>query len=187
MLFKKKTYTDQELVSYCSKNDRRAQEYLYKKYFSKSMSLMMYHVRDPEKSSEIVNHGFLKVFKNIEKINDPQALEAWINTIMMRTRADYFRKDSKYLRSVILEDPDDQSTDNTALSELYFNDIVKLIDKLPPASAEVFKLFAIEGYKHNEIAKQLGISVGTSKWHLSAARQKLKSLINEQYDIRDVG
>ncbi len=187
MLFRKKTYSEIELIAACSDNDRRAQEYLYRKYFSNMMGLMVYHVRDREKAMEIVNQGFLKVFKKINTVNDPKALGGWIKTTMMRTRADYFRSDAKYLRAVILEEPEDSRTESNTLSDLYFNDIVKLIEKLPPASAEVFRLFAIEGYKHNEIADKMGISTGTSKWHLSAARTRLKELIQEHYDIRDVG
>ncbi len=188
MLFRKKTYTDHDLVAGCSKNDRRYQERLYKRYFPKAMGLVMYHVKDQEKALEIVNQGFLKVFQKIQTIKDAQALEAWIKTIMMRTRADYFRKDSRYLRSVILEEATDDRTENNTLSNLYFKDIIRLLDHLPPATAEVFRLYAVEGYKHDEIGKHLGISAGTSKWHLSAARSKLRELIHEHYDTqRDVG
>lgn len=188
MLFRKKKYTDQDLVVGCSKNDRQYQEILYRKYFPKAMGLIMYHVGDKEKALEIVNQGFLKVFQKIHTIQDAQALEAWIKTIMMRTRSDYFRKDAKYLKAVILEEPKQERSENRTLNDLYFKDIIRLLDKLPPASAEVFRLYAVEGYKHQEIAQQLGISAGTSKWHLSAARQKLKELIQEYYDTqRDVG
>lgn len=188
MLFRKKSYTDHDLVDGCSKNDRRFQEILYKKYFPKAMGLMMYHVKDQDKSMEIVNQGFLKVFQKIDTIKDPQALEAWIRTVMMRTRSDYFRKDSKYLRAVILDEPQQERSENKTIDNLYFKDIIRLLDKLPPATAEVFRLYAVEGYKHNEIGEHLGISAGTSKWHLSAARQKLKELIKEFYDTqKDVG
>ncbi|MGK0389405.1 MAG: RNA polymerase sigma factor (sigma-70 family) [Maribacter sp.] len=188
MLFRKKTYTDHDLVAGCSKNDRQYQEILYRKYFPKAMGLIMYHVKDKEKSLDIVNQGFLKVFQKIDTIKDAQALEAWIKTIMMRTRSDYFRKDAKYLKAVILEEPRQERSENTTLNDLYFNDIIRLLDKLPPATAEVFRLYAVEGYKHKEIGERLGISEGTSKWHLSAARQKLKELIKEYYDTqRDVG
>ena len=188
MLFRKKTYTDQQLVKGCSENDRHYQELLYRKYFPKAMALMMYHVRDEEKAMDIINQGFLKVFQKIDTIKDPQALEAWIKTIMMRTRADYFRSNSKYLQAVILEEPSHQQTENNTMNNLYFQDIIRLLDKLPPATAEVFRLYAVEGYKHREISEKLGISAGTSKWHLSAARQKLKELIKEFYDTqKDVG
>jgi len=58
---------------------------------------------------------------------------------------------------------------------------MKLIELVPPASGDIFVLFAIEGYSHKEIAELKGISVGTSKWHLSEARKKLKSLILKTY------
>ena len=66
------------------------------------------------------------------------------------------------------------------LPELYFEDLLLLVDRLPDASREVFKLYAIEGFNHREIGENLKISDNTSKWHLSNARQKLKEMIAQQ-------
>jgi len=68
----------------------------------------------------------------------------------------------------------------TQLHSFYEDDILKMIDLLPNASANVFRLFALEGYTHAEIGDQLSISIGTSKWHLSEARKRLKGLIEKQ-------
>ncbi len=178
------------MVQGCAKNDRRAQEALYRKYFPKMMGLTMYLVKDREKSLEIVNQGFLRVYQKIHTFRGEGSLEGWIKTLMLRARADYFKKDNKYLSAIILDEVEDGRHENTTMNDMYYQDIVKLIDRLPAATAEVFRLYAIEGFKHAEIAEQLGISVGTSKWHLSAARQKLKELIGLYYNKetqRDVG
>ncbi|MBI5913899.1 MAG: RNA polymerase sigma factor, partial [Bacteroidetes bacterium] len=85
----------------------------------------------------------------------------------------------KYLHFLVFEERDEPVHSSPA-SQLYLEDILKMVDALPPASAEVFRLYAIEGYSHAEIGERLGISDGTSKWHLATARQKLKQMIYQQ-------
>lgn len=127
----------------------------------------------------IVNNGFLRVFKKIELYSFKGSLEGWIRRIVWHSLADYFREKQKYIHFLTLEDWDMPEAGG-ADRQLFAEDILNLMDSLPPVSAEVFRLYAIEGYTHVEIGKQLGISDGTSKWHLSMARQKLRKLIEAQ-------
>jgi len=92
--------------------------------------------------------------------------------------SDYFKKESKYLQFLVFEEKDD-STQEKAHSELFAEDLLRIVDTLPPSTQKVFRLYAIDGYTHVEISKQLEISVGTSKWHLSNARKILKRLIDK--------
>ena len=84
---------------------------------------------------------------------------------------------------MVLEERD-KPLQETALSNLYMEDLLKLVERLPPATQNVFNLYAIEGFTHVEIGKKIGISEGTSKWHLATARKKLKKLI-EQNQVMD--
>lgn len=81
----------------------------------------------------------------------------------------------------------ENATKPSVVSKLNEEDILKLIDQLPPASARVFMAYAIQGYTHKEIAEQKGISIGTSKWHLSEARKKLQILILNIDSNRNAG
>lgn len=182
MLFKKKSYTDADLIRGCIKNNRRYQERLYKKYFKLALSCVQPYTSDKEEVLSIINQGFLKVFQNIHQVKDSQSLGNWIKTIMQRTRVDAYRNQRKYLEHIVLEMPLQQTNKETTTTQLYVKDIIHFLDQLPPSSAEVFRQYAIEGFKHKEIARNLGISEGTSKWHLSAAREKLKQLINNHYN-----
>ena len=135
---------------------------------------------------EILNNGFLRVFKKIGTFEFKGSLEGWIRQIIRHAISDYFKSNQQYLENVLLNEPEtaqahqkDQNTEG-AFENLYFEDLLKIVDLLPPATREVFRLFAIEGYNHAEISEQLGISVGTSKWHLSTAREKLRALILEE-------
>ena len=176
-----KTYSEQDLVAGCVRNERRFQELLYRQYFPKMMSMCMRYTNDRDIAMQIVNNGFLRVFKKINQFSFKGSLEGRIRRLVYHSVSDYFKKHSKYVRFLVLEERDD-SIRQTALDDLYFQDVLSLVDMLPAATKEVFRLFAIEGYSHAEIAKRQGISVGTSKWHLSAARKRLKELLEQNKD-----
>ena len=172
-IFGKKNYTEEELVSGCVDNDRRAQEALYKRFFPEMMRMCMRHTRDENKAIEIVNTGFLRVFKKIHTFAFKGSLEGWVRRLVFHSMADYFRENSKYAYFLVFEEKDEQVSEKC--HEPFFEeDILTVVRNLPPVSQEVFRLYAIEGYSHAEIGALLGISEGTSKWHLSTARQRLR-------------
>ncbi len=178
MLFKKQ-YSEIELIEGCLENSRRHQEVLYKRYFPKMMSMCMRYAGDQDKAMEIVNNGFLRVFKKLDTFAHKGSFEGWIRRIVYHAISDYYKKESRYLKFIVLEDHD-RDIPTQALDHMYYEDILALVDQLPSKSQQVFKLFAIEGYTHDEIGKMLGISDGTSKWHLSNARKQLKQSLKKK-------
>lgn len=178
---KPEQFTDQELVEGCLKNDRLYQEMLYRKFFPAMMRMCMRYTQDRDKALEIINTGFLRVFKKLDKYSFSGSLEGWIRRLVFHSLSDYFKKHSKPVHFLEIEDRD-APISSQAMQNLYLEDIMKLVDYLPNATREVFILYAIEGYTHAEVGAKLGISEGTSKWHLSAARKKLKQLINKHYN-----
>lgn len=145
------------------------------------MRMVMRFTQDNEEAMEIINNGFLRVFKKLHTFSFNGSLEGWIRRLVFHSVSDYFKKHSKAVYFLDLEDRDAPQRDS-ALDNLYLEDVMKLVDLLPDASKEVFYLYAVEGYNHREIAEMLGISAGTSKWHLSNARTKLKQLIRTYYN-----
>jgi len=125
----------------------------------------------------ILNEGFLKVFQNIGKYENKGSFEGWIRRICFRCLSDHFRKEKSYVQFLVFEDFDKREKTN-ALNDIYYEELVQLIELLPSTTAKVFRLYAIDGFKHREIAEQLNISEGTSKWHLSEARSKMRNLID---------
>ncbi len=168
--------TEKELVDGCIRNDRACQELLYKKYFSRMMSMVFRYTEDREVAMEIVNNGFLRVFKKLDTFGFKGSLEGWIRKLVYHSVSEYFKKHSKYLQFLVFEEKEEQTEDHT-LSQLFVEDILKLVETLPPATKEVFRLYAIEGFSHIEISKEVNISIGTSKWHLSTARKQLQQLL----------
>jgi RNA polymerase sigma factor (sigma-70 family) len=182
LLFGKKNYTERELVEGCTANDRRAQEVLYRRFFPEMLRMCLRYTRDEDTAIEIVNNGFLRVFKKIHTFAFKGSLEGWVRRLVYHSMADYYRDNSRYLHFLVLEERD-ESVPERGHEGFFEEDILRAVRTLPPTSQEVFRLYAIEGYSHAEIAQNLHMSEGTSKWHLSTARQKLRDLLNRQWGL----
>ena len=129
---------------------------------------------------EALNTGFYKVFKNIERYDPAQAsLYTWIRTIVINSCLDLTGTKEKNMVSQELTEAIDASVDPEVISKLSAARLLEIIRKLPAATQTVFNLFIMEGYSHREIAGLLNISEGTSKWHVSDARKKLQTIIND--------
>lgn len=180
--FGKKSYTEQELVAGCAANERRAQEALYRLFFPEMLRMCMRYTRDEDTAIEIVNNGFLRVFKKIHTFAFKGSLEGWVRRLVYHSMADYYRDNARYLHFLVLEEHD-KAVPERGHETFFEEDILRAVRTLPPTSQEVFRLYAIEGYSHAEIAQNLHMSEGTSKWHLSTARQKLRDLLNHQWGL----
>lgn len=131
---------------------------------------------------EALNTGFYKVFKNIQLYDPARAsLYTWIRTIIINSCLDLNGKKEKNMSSQELTDAIDVAVDPEVISRLSAARLLEIIRKLPAATQTVFNLFVMEGYSHKEIAVLLDISEGTSKWHVSDARKKLQTIINEAH------
>jgi RNA polymerase sigma-70 factor (ECF subfamily) len=173
---KPEDYTEKELVEGCVSNDRWLQEALYRRFFPAMLRMCRRYTDQDEEAMEIINTGFLRVFQKIHLYHFSGSLEGWIRRLIFHSIADYYRQRDRKLHFLDLEDRDAPVPEGV-LSRLYCEDLLQLVERLPGATQEVFWLFAVEGLTHQEIAARLGISEGTSKWHLSNARQKLKALM----------
>lgn len=181
-----KTYSEQEIIQGCRENNRRFQEILYRTYFDTMMRMVNRYTTDEDKAIEILNNGFMKVFKKIETFRNEGSFEGWIRRIVYHSISDFFKKESGYLKFIVLEEAEKDEPQN-ALNGLYYGDLLQIINALPDRSRQVFSLYAVEGYSHKEIADQLEISEGTSKWHLSNAREQLKKLLESRMNRHYAG
>jgi RNA polymerase sigma-70 factor (ECF subfamily) len=141
----------------------------------------MRYSRDKDSASEALNMGFLKILKNLSTYRPEIPFKTWIRRIMVNTLIDEYRKLKREREKVTYVeeyfDKSDFSEVNEALSRINCKQILDQVAQLPDATKKVFNLYAIDGYSHKEIGDLLNISEGTSKWHLNAARQKLKEYI----------
>src|ERR1700712_2274883 len=169
-----------QLAKGCMNNDRTAQEALYKLFYADMLRVCHNYLPDKELAKEAFNSGFLKVFQSIKNFDiEKGELGGWIRKIMIYTSIDLCRKELKFTSlSLVDQDQDDDFfIQASALEKLYFEDILVKIRTLPYATQTVFNLYEMDGFTHKEIAEQLNISEGTSRWHLAEAKKKLRMLL----------
>jgi RNA polymerase sigma-70 factor (ECF subfamily) len=174
----------ESLLQGCLANDRGAQEKLYKKYYGKMMGMCMRYLRNADDAVEVLNAGFLKVFQNLHRYNRQGLFEAWLYSIVRNAIIDQIRSRVKH-KEETLQETHEQTVgcEPNVLQQLYAKDLLELLQQLPETSRLVFNMFAIEGFKHDEIASILGISTGTSKWHVSEARRILKESLEQDKSV----
>jgi RNA polymerase sigma-70 factor (ECF subfamily) len=170
-----------ELIKDCINRNRRAEYDLYKLTYRYLMSICIRYSRDEDTAKEALNIGFLKILNNLSKYNTEAPFKTWIRRIMINTLVDEFRKQKHHESKIQYVEEYDESSYaelNKVIEKIDGAEIYAVINRLPPASKEVFNLYVIDGYSHKEISELLNISEGTSKWHLNAARNKLKDLLD---------
>jgi len=161
------------------------------------MSVCDCYANNEEDAVEILNDGFLKIFKEIYRYqpayaNEINSFKGWLRKIMVYTAIDHFRKNQKHrivgeLDVSLVYTP---ANEENGLDKLSYDEIIGFIQQLSPAYKTVLNLFIIEGFSHEEIAKQLEISVGTSKSNLAKARKQLQKILytqNKTTLVRNVG
>ncbi len=166
------------LIEGCIKGEERSQMELYRQYYSYGMGICLRYARKRELAVEMLNDGFLKVFTKIEQYDAKHAFRPWLRRILVNAAIDHYRK---YKRDQEEEAPAVRpagTSYNEALDNLAFEDLLEIMQVLPPAYRMVFNLYVVEGHTHAEIAKQLNISIGTSKSNLAKARLKIKEQLS---------
>ncbi len=183
LAFKSDKSGNEELIAGCIKGKRRHQKKLYELFHGKMMAVCLRYTNNYEEARDVLTEGFMKVFKNLHRYKPSHSLDSWMKRIMINTAIDHYRKNKKHSQQVDLEYASNESGPNDAnpISSLTAQEILQLVQKLPPAYRTVFNLYAIEGYNHREIGELLGISEGTSKSNLAKARGKLKKMIAQKH------
>lgn len=179
------------LVAACKKKDPAAQKCLFDQYQRKVMTLCLRYLKDKEKALELMNEIFMKIFSKIHLYKEEINFEGWMMRVAANTVIDYVRKDKQYRQQFITTDdfsfygyPDESEEGDISewwerALEIPSAVLFEMIYNLPPATRIVFNLYVIEGFSHKEITRRMGISEGTSKWHLSNARKLLKEKIRQ--------
>lgn len=168
----------EELINGCIRNERSAQERLYKLFYPRMMALVRRYIDHDEQAEEVINNGFLRAFQKVSQYTFQGSFEGWLRKIVFHAVSDYVKQHMKYNEKTVLVEKD-QLIHKDHADKLYYNQLLELVQLLPGATRTVFNLYVMEGYPHKEIGKLLGISEGTSKWHLSEGRRQLKEKIEK--------
>jgi RNA polymerase sigma factor (sigma-70 family) len=174
--------SESDLISGCINGDRKMQRELYERFSAKMFGVCLRYAGSTEEAEDILQEGFIKVFKKISSYRGEGSFEGWIRRIFVNTAIEQFRRKT-YLQPITeREENSVEATYLSVLDNLAEKDIVKLIQQLSPGYRTVFNMYVVEGYTHRQIAEALGISEGTSKSQLSRARIILQELVKKHIE-----
>ncbi len=172
---------DNTFVQECLKGNSKAQKALFDKFAPKMLAVCLRYMKNVEQAEDALQDGFIKVFRNLKSYKNTGALEGWIRRIVVNSCLDALQKNKKLLLNVQVEEVEYklEAEDFTA-EKMMADDLMKLVQNMPEGYRVIFNMYAIEGYAHQEIASQLGISESTSKTQYLRARAYLQNRIGKR-------
>jgi RNA polymerase sigma-70 factor (ECF subfamily) len=155
-------------------------------FYGFSMAICMRYCSAEEDAVEVVNDGYLKIFKQLHTFdarysNFEASLKGWMKSIFINTAIDHFRKNKKnqFLGELTERAMGETDAAENAIDKMTYKEIIAVVQRLSPVYRTVFCLYVIDGYKHEDIARQLNITVGTSKSNLSKAKINIQKMLTE--------
>ena len=176
------TIPESDLISGCISGDRKMQRELYERYSAKMFGVCLRYAGSTEEAEDILQEGFIKVFKKIGSYRGEGSFEGWIRRIFVNTAIEQFRRKTYMQPITEREENSVEATYLSVLDNLAEKDIIKLVQQLSPGYRTVFNMYVVEGYTHRQIAEALGISEGTSKSQLSRAKIILQDLVKKHIE-----
>jgi len=172
----------ESIIKGCIREDRKSQRIVYEAYYPVMLAIVRRYIKDEEEVLDVLNQGFIKIFRKIGQYHFENSFEGWCKRIVINTALDHLRATKRY-RDLFSFDAIMPSYQvyNDGLNNLSIEELSHIIDAISPVSRVVFNMFAIDGFSHKEIAEKLNISVGTSKWHLSSARKQIQAKLRLAY------
>ncbi len=162
--------------------NRRMQEELYRRFSPRMYAVCLRYASNGEEAQDILQEGFIKVFKKMDSFRGDGSFEGWMRRIFVNTAIEHFRR-RRYLMPVTEKEENTiEGKYSSALDDLGVKDIMALVQELSPGYRTVFNMYVVEGYTHKEIADMLGISEGTSKSQLSRAKVILQDMVRNFID-----
>lgn len=182
---------ERHLVEACIRNERTAQRQLYELFASKFYAIAVRYMKDEEDAADVMQDAFVKVFKYINTFRFDCPFEAWARRILINTALKALQKKKRQGYQIDANELTNQLSEKaTDISNMALEELMELIHELPDGCQTIFNLYAIEGYKHHEIATMLDISEGTSKSQYSRAKQilqqKLAHISEQELKLRNL-
>ncbi|MFD2533221.1 RNA polymerase sigma factor [Gracilimonas halophila] len=171
-----------DILKGCRKHRRESQKELYEMFYAYGMSITLRYADSRNQAAAVLNDAFMKVFENIRSYDTNRDFKPWFRRIVINTAINQYHKDRKRLQMTDpLSGEDDLFSEEHIISGISYDELIGMVQELSPAYRTVFNLYVIEGFKHEEIAGMLDISVGTSKSNLSKAKRNLRELLERNF------
>jgi RNA polymerase sigma-70 factor (ECF subfamily) len=180
------TISESDLINGCIEGNRRMQEELYRRFSPRMYAVCLRYAGSSEEAEDILQEGFIKVFKKLNTFRSEGSFEGWVRRIFVNTAIEHFRR-KRYLQPVTEKEENTMEGNYlSVLDNLAERDIMELIQQLSPGYRTVFNMYVVEGYSHKEIGDMLGISEGTSKSQLSRAKVILQDMVRKFLEQRTI-
>lgn len=155
----------EKVIEGCKKEKRKAQIELYRNYAPLLLSVCMRYVADKSEAEDILQESFFKILKNISEYTGKGHFENWMKKIVMNTAITHFHREKKHYYHDEIEEVSDVELQYSLTPDKEFDakELQELISRMPEGYRIIFSLYAIEGFKHREIAEKLKIEESTSK------------------------
>mgnify|MGYP001375927262 CR=1 FL=1 len=174
--------SDLELIRRCAEGNIRAQELLYRRYFSFAMSVCIRYTADEHEAMEAVNDSYMKVLDKIDEFDTSRPFRPWYGKILVNSSIDMYRRKPRNNSSLLISEiAETEEREPEIEAEMSAADIISLFARLPEQYRVTFSLSEIEGYSHEEIGSMLGITASASRSNLSRARKMLRELYSRQF------
>lgn len=173
--------SDQQIIEGCSKHERKAQQQLYERYSRFLLGVCLRYAIDKADAEDILQESFLKIFFNIKDFSGTGSFIGWLRKVAVNTAITHYHKNLKFRYHIEIEEFVSTETGVSSFEEDLFSadELYKVLNELPAGYRMVFNLYAVEGYKHKEIAEMLGIDTNTSKSQYSRAKAALRDKLEK--------
>ncbi len=182
--------SEEQLIKGCLAGIPAFQQMLYKRYASKMLTVCLRYASNREEAEDVLQEGFMIVFDKMAQFRLEGSFEGWIRRIMVNKSLEHIKRTARVFPILDIDNVDDKFiSQDDVLNTIAFNELIAMIQELPPMYKMVFNLYVFDGMTHKEIAETLGVAEGTSKSNLSDARtilkkKILKTMIIENKSIR---
>lgn len=166
-----------DILEGCRNQKPSAQKQLFEAYYSFGINICMRYADHREEAEEMFDDGFLRVLNKIHYYDPEQSFDAWFRTVIIRSAIDHYRRHKSSVTFTDIEEAYNIGVDEGLLEKLSAEEILAVVQFLPPSYRTAFSLHVVDGYSHPEIAQMLGINEGTSRSNLAKARIKLQELL----------
>ena len=167
--------TEDALIDGCLQGRPLAQKQLYDKYAARMMAVCLRYAQTTFEAEDVLQEGFLTVFRTLGSFRRECPLEFWIRRIMINAALRQHRRNAPLVAVSDGDYPDTLASEEFTFSNYAYGELLAMVQELAPRYRLVFNLYAIEGYTHKEIGELLDISEGTSKSQYSRARVVLQT------------
>ncbi len=169
------------IISECIAGNQKAMAKLYHQFAPKMFGVCLRYAKDATEAEDNLQDGFIKVFANLKTFRNDGSLEGWIRRIIINVSLEKIRKQHLLFPVEDVSKYDSVNFSDDVIAKISADDLMKIIQELPPRYRLVFNLYVIEGLSHEEIAEEMSITKGTSKSNLSRAREILKKKVQENF------